>query len=99
MEINIEKYLGKIRRRRDEKGLPRNERDEMLDLFVARLNADNVRDGYPKTTHPRVAKMLEGIPTADLHAIFKKCSTYRKFGAGLRFELKPRTEDHPQAAY
>lgn len=35
--------------------------------------------------------MLEGIPTGDLYAIYRKCCTYRKFGAGLRYELKPRS--------
>jgi hypothetical protein len=99
MEIDIDAYLGKIRQRRSKAGLPRNERDEMLDLFVARLNVDNVRDGYPRASHPRVAKMLEGIPTGDLHAIYKKCSTARKFGALLRYELKPRTVDRQQAAH
>lgn len=91
-------YLEKIRRRRVEKNLPRNERDEMLELFLARLNAGNIADGYPKITHARVAKMLEGIPTGDLFAVYKKCDSYRKFGAGLRYELKPRTADHPPRA-
>ena len=91
MEITTD-YLEKIRRRRAEKKLPRNERDEMLELFLHRLNAGNVADGYPKTTIPRVAKLLEGIPTGDLYAVFQKCSTYRKFGAGLRYELRPQAQ-------
>lgn len=89
MEITTD-YLEIIRRRREKKNLPRSQRDEMLELFVAKLNAGNISDGYPKTTIPRVAKMLAGIPTGDLFAIYKKCETYRKFGAGLRYELKPR---------
>ena len=90
MELDTNQYLEKIRQRRDQKNLPRNERDEFLELFVAKLNAGNIADGYPKTTYGRVAKMLEGIPTGDLHAVFQKCCTYRKFGAGLRYELKPK---------
>lgn len=89
MEITTD-YLEIIRRRREKQNLPRSQRDEMLELFVAKLNAGNISDGYPKTSFPRVAKMLEGIPTGDLFAIYKKCETYRKFGAGLRYELKPK---------
>jgi len=70
-------------------GKPRSEREEQLDIFLARLNASRITDGYPKLTHARLAKMLERIPTGDLYAIYKKCETYRSFGAGLNFELKP----------
>lgn len=62
----------------------------MLEAFQARLNAGNVADGYAKVSIGRVAKMLEGIPTDDLHAVYKQCDKYRKFGAGLRHELTPR---------
>ena len=87
---DTDRYLEKIRRRRAEKKLPRNPRDEMLELFVERLNAGNVADGFPKVGFGRVAKLLEGIPTGDLFALFQKCQTYRKFGAGLRHELRPK---------
>lgn len=83
-------FLLDFQPRARKKGEPRSERDELLGIFVAKLNAGNIADGYPKTTHARVAKMLEGIPTGDLYATFKRCSEYRKFGAGLRYELKPR---------
>lgn len=88
MELTSE-YLNKFRRERL-KNQPRNERNEQIDLFVARLNASRITDGYPKLTYARVAKMLERIPTSDLHAIYRKCETYRSFGAGLNYELKPR---------
>ena len=87
---DTDRYLERIRRRRAEKKLPRNPRDEMLELFVDRINAGNVADGFPAVGFGRVAKMLEGIPTGDLFALFQKCQTYRKFGAGLRHELRPK---------
>jgi hypothetical protein len=87
---DTDSYLERIRRRRAEEKLPRNARDEMLELFVDRINAGNIADGFPEASFGRVAKMLEGIPTGDLYALFQKCQTYRKFGAGLRHELKPK---------
>lgn len=87
---DTDSYLERIRRRRAEEKLPRNARDEMLELFVGRINVGNIADGFPEVGFGRAAKMLEGIPTGDLYALFQKCQTYRKFGAGLRHELKPK---------
>ncbi len=89
LEIPVD-FLKTFQIRKRRPGEPRSERDELLDVFVARLNAGNIADGYPKTTHARVAKMLAHIPTGDLYDVYRKCDTYRKFGAGLRTELKPR---------
>lgn len=84
-------YLNKFRPAAAKKsGAPRNARDEMLDVFAARLNASRIVDGYAKLSHARVAKMLEGIPTEDLHAFYARCETYKSFGAGFHYELKPR---------
>lgn len=74
---------------RPQKNRPRCDRNEMLDKFLAALKASN-KPGYPPYTHSRVAGLLEAIPTEDLEAIFRKCSTYRSFGAGLTYELKPK---------
>lgn len=84
-----EGYVEKFRAQ-NFKNKPRNEREEQLDIYLARLNASRIKDGYPKLSYARLAKMLEGIPTGDLHAIYKKCETYRSFGAGLNYELKPK---------
>lgn len=51
---------------------------------------DIIREGYPKVTHARVAKMLEGVPDGELEALFTRCSAYRKFGAGLGDQLAKR---------
>lgn len=95
MEIDL-RYIEKFRRKQNiningltvKSGGPRNEREEQIDRFVCRLNQG--LDGRRPYTHARVAKMLQGIPTADLHATFQKCETYRRFGAGFHYELKPR---------
>lgn len=89
MEIPVE-FLEKFRPRARKSGEPRNERDEMLDIFLARLNASRIKDGYPKISYARLAKLLERIPTRDLYAFYQKCETYRSFGAGFHYELKPK---------
>lgn len=89
MEIPTD-YLEKIRRRRAEKNLPRNERDEMLDLFLARLNAGRVADGFPKLSYARLAKMLEGIQTGELYPLYKECDQAKSFGGLLNWKLKQR---------
>lgn len=84
-------YLDKFRPRADEKtGRPRSQRDELLDKFTARLNASRIADGYPKLTHARVAKMLAGRDEPELYRLYSRCETYRSFGAGLHYELKPK---------
>lgn len=89
MEIDPS-YLEKFRPRARKSGEPRSAREEMLDRFLARLNASRIAEGYSKLTHARVAKMLERIPTEDLHAFYARCETYRSFGAGFHYELKPK---------
>ena len=83
-------YLEKIRRRRAEKGLPRSERDEMLELFLARLNAARIVDGLPKMTHARLATSLKGIPTGDLFPFYKQCEGARHFSRFFWWSLKPK---------
>lgn len=90
MEIQTEQYLEKIRQRRAEKNLPRNERDEQLELFLARLNAARITDGIPKMTYGRLVKALEGIPTGDLYAFYKQCDGARNFSRFFWWSLKPK---------
>lgn len=72
------------------KNLPRTSREEQIQRFLDVLNPDRIRSGRKVYAYPRIAKMLQGIPTEDLHAFYQKCQTYRSFGAGFHFELKPR---------
>lgn len=89
MEIQND-YLEKIRARRVQKGLPRSEREEMLELFLHRLNAARVLENYPKLTHPRLAKALQGVPTGDLYPFYKQCEAARHFSRFFWWSLKPQ---------
>lgn len=73
-------------------GEPRSERDEQLEIFLARLNASRVSDGFPKYTYGRLGTMLKraGYKSDDLYALAKRCDGYRSFGAGFHHQLKPR---------
>ena len=88
MEISPN-YLEKFRPAKIE-NQPRSQRDEQLDTFLARLNASRIKDGYTKFTYARLAKLLESIPTGDLHTFYKKLETYKSFGAGFHHELKAK---------
>ena len=69
-------------------GMPRCSRDEQLDIFLARLNASRIKDGFPKLTHARVAKMLTGIPTSELYPLYQVCDRAKSFGGLLNWKLK-----------
>lgn len=92
MEIQND-YLEIIRRRRVEKGLPRCERDEQLELFLARLNAARVSDGLPQLTPGRIAKVLEGIPTSELYPFYKQCEGARHFSRFFWWITKARNRE------
>ena len=76
---DTDRYLERIRRRRAEKKLPRNARDEMLELFVDRLNAGNVADAIRRTgaTLVDVSSGVEsapGVKDVDKIAAFLKAT-------------------------
>ncbi len=84
-------YLSKFHIRRA--GEARSTRDEQMEVFLHRINASRVNDGYPKYTYSRLAGMLKkaGYGSDDLYALAKVCDTYRSFGAGFHHQLsKPR---------
>ena len=89
MEITTD-YLEKIRARRDQKGKPRSEREELLELFLHRLNAARILENYPKLTHGRLAKALQGVPTGDLYPFYKQCDQARHFSRFFWWSLKPK---------
>ena len=65
------------------------ERGEMLKYFCERLNADRVRDGYPKLSIARMGKTLEKIPTKDLYYLKRVCDDAKNFSKKFWFELNP----------
>lgn len=89
MEL-VTDYLEIIRRRRAQKGLPRNEREEMLELFMAKLNAARIKDGFSKLSYGRLAKALQGVPTADLYAFYRQCEQAKSFSRYFWWALKPK---------
>ena len=68
---------------------PRCERDELLDRFVAKVNAGRVADGFSKVSAARMAKMLAGRTDSQLHQLYKECDdpSVRRFGAMLNYKL------------
>lgn len=71
-------------------GQPRNEREEIVGMFLDRLNFYRSSARFPAYTYPRLAKMLKGKTTSELHALFKQCETARSFSAFFHWALKPQ---------
>lgn len=88
--ISTEEYLNKIRSRREKAGLPRCQRDEYLELFQARINADRIRDKVRKIEIGQLVKMFEGVSEGEMYLLFKECSApgVKKFGGLLKHKLE-----------
>lgn len=72
------------------------ERGELMRYFCEHINADRVRDGYPKITMGRMGKMLEQIPTKDLYYIKRVCEDSANFSKKFWWLMKP--ENHTEEA-
>ncbi len=57
---------------------PRSERDELVGIFLARLNAD--RGKYAPLTASRLGMMLAHVKTSELYFFLKKCEGAGSFG-------------------
>jgi hypothetical protein len=82
-------YTEKFRPRARLKNQPRNEREELLDRFLSRLNPPRVDNGFKTMSHARIAKVLEKVPTADLHAFYRQCDGADSFSRLFWFKVKP----------
>lgn len=71
---------------------PRNEREEQLDRFLVRINASRAAANLRPFTYSRLAHMLQGIPTADLHGFYVQCDRARSFSRFFHWSLKPHAE-------
>lgn len=69
---------------------PRNEREEIVSKFLAEINFDRARAGFRPYTYPRMAVLLQGVPTSDLYPFFKKCEGARSFGKFFHWSLDPK---------
>ncbi|HTR19065.1 MAG TPA: hypothetical protein VMH91_03785 [Candidatus Paceibacterota bacterium] len=65
------------------------ERGELLKYFCERINAQRVRDGYPKVTIARMGKTLEKIPTKDLYYLKRVCDDATNFSKKFWYLLNP----------
>jgi hypothetical protein len=66
------------------------ERGELLKYFCERINAQRLRDGYPKVTIGRMGKTLEKIPTKDLYYLKRVCDDAGNFSKKFWWEVNPK---------
>lgn len=69
---------------------PRNEREEIIDRFLARLNPSRQQRRLKPITYARLSRMLQGVPTPDLYPFFMECDHARNFSSLFWWKLKPR---------
>ena len=60
-----------------------------MEYFCERINAQRLRDGYPKISMGRMGKMLEKVPTKDLYYIKRVCDDAPIFSKKFWFVLNP----------
>lgn len=82
--------LEKIRPRAKIQNQPRNAREEQLTLFLDRINPARRSDGLKPISYSRLAKVLEGIPTEDLHPFYKQCDQAKNFSRFFWWSLKAK---------
>jgi hypothetical protein len=67
------------------------ERGMYYDMFLARLNPPRLAGGFNKLSPAFLAKKLQGIPTADLHAFYQQCERANNFSRYFWWALRPNT--------
>ena len=73
------------------------ERGELMQYFCTRVNAQRVRDGYPKVTMGRMGKLLEMIPTKDLYYLKSVCDQSKNFSKKFWWEIDPKKHERKEA--
>ena len=66
------------------------ERGELMRFFTRHLNLSRARDGHTAVTMPRMGKILEGIPTADLYYLQNVCTKAKNFSKKFWWEVDPK---------
>jgi hypothetical protein len=72
---------------------PRHEREEMLDMFLARLNPSRVKEGYEPLDHAALGTIFTGVPTADLFPFYRTCETAKSFGGMFWYLVKGKKKE------
>lgn len=68
----------------------KTERGELMRFFVRHLNVSRVLDGHEPISMPRMGKILEGIPTADLYYLQSVCTKAKNFSKKFWWEVDPK---------
>ncbi len=66
------------------------ERGELMRFFTRHLNLSRVTDGHAPISMPRMGKILEGIPTADLYYLQSVCTKAKNFSKKFWWEVDPK---------
>lgn len=85
-----ETYSEKFQPAAVQKNQPRNEREELLDRFLAKLNPDRLKKGMEEISHSRLAGMLEGRSSSDIYGLYQSCDRARSFGGLFWHLMKPK---------
>jgi len=87
IHTNLEKYRPRPSKK---SGQPRNEREDLIEQYRAKLNEEQARDHRELYSYARVAKRLHGITDSGLYSLFQECTApeVRSFGAMLAYKLK-----------
>ena len=97
-EMHIAKVLATIERPTSKPAGPRSARDEMIDHFIARVNGDRKRAGWPAWPIGRFLRMFKGWKTEELYPLYRRCLAGRQFGSILKLELENRKAKRDETA-
>ena len=68
----------------------RTERGEFMEYFRETLNRSRVQDGLAPLSMPRMGKILQTIPTADLYYLKSVCDRASDFSKKFWWEINPK---------
>ena len=79
-------------------GAPRSEREEIIGMFLKRLNRCREQSGkqLKPLTYAHLAKTFEKVPTGDLYPFYRLCEQAKSFSAFFwwSFQTKKIRRDH-----
>lgn len=68
----------------------RNPRDEQVDNFLERINASRKAAKVCEMSRGTLLRLLKGIPTENLYALYQECLKGERFEGLLKWKLKQR---------
>lgn len=68
----------------------KTERGELMRFFCRHLNHARTADGLVQISMPRMGKILEQIPTADLYYLQSVCTKAKNFSKRFWWEIDPK---------